>query len=260
MYLNVSLASLKKEFSYRVHFLSTLVSSVGRLAVFWFLWTAIYKFSATGVIQGFTFMEMITYSSISTIITYTLTSWLEFFVEEDIKTGRISNILTKPVNYVVFRVYDELGRILFKILTRVIPLSLVAFLLMGISLPSSPLFFFSAVISLFINICISLLVGMWAIMSKGSIWGMSKTVDAVSEIMSGSLIPLYFLPAWFASIAYVLPFQAVYNIPISIYLGKMAGYEAFIGLGIQLAWLAVLIVVVHFVWKYSERKIMVFGG
>jgi ABC-2 type transport system permease protein len=260
MYLKISLASMKKEFMYRAHFISVLISSMARLAVFWFLWIAIYKFSSNGLMQGFTFEQMITYSAISTMISYSLTTWLEFFIEEDIKTGRISNILTKPVNYIFFRIYDEFGRMLFKLFTRIIPISLVAFLILGIAVPSNPLFFISVAISFLINLCFSLLVGLWAIVSKGSIWGMSKTVQAMNEVLSGSLIPLYFFPAWFTSIAYALPFQAVFNIPLSIYIGKITGYDILSGIGIQLVWLLVLSLVVFLAWRYTKKRIMVYGG
>jgi len=260
MYLKAALMSFKKESSYRIHIFASILNSIIRLAVLWFLWMAIFNFSASEAIEGFTFNEMITYASISTIISFAFSSWLQFDIQEDVKTGKISNILTKPFNYIVFRISGDFGRIFFKILTTIIPLALISVFIMKISLPLSPLFFISIVIGLFINVFFSVLIGLWTFWSKGGIWGITQTKGVISEIMSGALIPIYFFPEWLKSIAYFLPFQAVYNIPLSIYIGKITGYEILINICTQLFWFLVLALLVFTAWKYSEKRVIVYGG
>src|SRR3990172_5356433 len=112
-----------------MHTISSILSSIISLAVLWFIWSAIFSLSANETIQGFTFNSMITYVSISIMASFTISSWVDFFIEEDVKTGKISNMLTKPFNYVIFRLSDEIGRILFKALTRIVPLVLVSFVI-----------------------------------------------------------------------------------------------------------------------------------
>lgn len=260
MYWQLSFMSFKRGFVYRIHFIITILSSIIQLAVLWFLWTAIYSVSSTEIIGGFTFTAMITYASISTAISFIISSYTEYAIEEDVKTGRISNTLTKPVNYIVFYIFNEYGEVFFKILTMGLPLILISFLFLNISLPSSSIFFISVIFGFFINFFLVLLTGMWAFWTAGSIWGIRLTRYVVSQIMSGAIIPIYLFPEWLKTIAYILPFQAIFNIPLSIYIGKIVGYEILSAIGIQLLWFFGLALMCVAVWKQAEKKIMVHGG
>jgi ABC-2 type transport system permease protein len=181
-------------------------------------------------------------------------------MEEDVRTGNISTLLTKPVNYIFFRFFGELGRSVFKALMIGLPIIIAAIFILHLSLPSSPMFFVSVALGFIISSLLSLLIGMWSFFTTGSVWGLRITRDFVEEVMSGSLIPLYIFPEWLKSIAYLLPFQAIYNIPLSIYVGKIASYEILYSIGMQVLWIAILFSVCFFAWKFSERRILIHGG
>jgi ABC-2 type transport system permease protein len=78
--------------------------------------------------------------------------------------------------------------------------------------------------------------------------------------MAGAMIPIYLFPEWLKKIAYFLPFQAIFNVPLSIYVGKITGYEILVGVGMQLFWLSVLAILSFGAWKIAEKKIIVHGG
>lgn len=80
------------------------------------------------------------------------------------------------------------------------------------------------------------------------------------DLLSGAMIPLWFFPDWLSSALYCLPFVYMFQEPLSIYIGKYPVGECFTKLGIQAAWLAVLLVIFLFAQKRATRRVMVQGG
>jgi ABC-2 type transport system permease protein len=260
VYKEISLTSFKEESAYRVEFLMAILGSAVNLLVLWFLWTAIFNASASSVIKGFTLPMMITYISISTLLGLYNRSMLEYRIEEDVKTGFITLMLAKPISYPFYYLFREIGKIGFHMLTRGFPIILIALVFFGISLPSTPLFFLSAILGFFINFLIMFLTGLWSFWSSGNIWGIRFTRIVVSDMLSGAIIPLYLFPGWLNQIALSLPFQAIYSVPLLIYVGGVTGAELVQSLLTQVIWLAVLGAVTIFVWKRAERKTSSQGG
>ena len=82
----------------------------------------------------------------------------------------------------------------------------------------------------------------------------------VSDLFSGAMIPIFLFPAFLMNIAYLMPFQAIYNIPLSIYIGKITGFDILNSIFVQIFWLAVLSAISYLVWKKAENKIVIQGG
>lgn len=61
-----------------------------------------------------------------------------------------------------------------------------------------------------------------------------------TELFSGGLIPLPFMPETFVRIVQLTPFGAMQNAPLRIYSGHIAGAELGQTLLLQVFWLAVL--------------------
>ena len=260
MYKEILLTTFKEEFAYKTEFVMSLIGSVIQLLVLWFLWNAIFKAYGAEVLKGFTLPMMITYISISTILSFYNKSMTEYLIEEDVKTGFLSVILTKPVNYPIYYLFREIGRISFFLITRGLPIILISFLFLNISYPLSPLFFLSMFLGFFINFFIVFLTGLWSFWNSGSIWGIRYTRIVVSEMLSGAIIPLYLFPQWLSQLSYALPFQAIYSIPLLIYIGKTTGFDILNAILIQLFWIAFLGILTFAAWKKAEKKTTVQGG
>ena len=131
---------------------------------------------------------------------------------------------------------------------RCFPILIVASLLpdpYGLSLPASPLAFlmflvtgilsFLAVVAL----CMTVYAGsVYTISSKGLI----AIVGAVTELFSGGLIPIPFMPGWFQKILYFTPFASMQNLPLRIYGGDIAGGEMALSLLLQIFWLFAMVI------------------
>ncbi|MEM5778620.1 MAG: ABC-2 family transporter protein [Candidatus Aenigmatarchaeota archaeon] len=260
MYKEIILTSFKEEIVYRTELIVSLIGSIMQLIVLWFLWNAIFNAYGSETLKGFTLPIMITYASISTILTFFNRTTIEYLIEENVKTGFISVILTKPISYPLLYLSREIGRIIFFFLSRGLPIILISFIFLNISMPANSLFFVSMVLGFFINFFLVFLTGLWAFWTSGSIWGIRFSRIIISEMLSGAIIPLYLFPDWLKTIAYFLPFQAIYSTPLLIYIGKLSGSDLFNAILIQFFWFAFLGLLTLFIWRKAEKKTVVQGG
>ena len=105
-------------------------------------------------------------------------------------------------------------------------------------------FLIATVFALIINYNIEMLVAPICLFTE-STWGINIVKETIVLLLSGASIPLAFFPEKARMIVSYLPFRAVYDIPLSILLGK-SGSDSWQGLlqlfGLQLIWLVVLTV------------------
>lgn len=80
-------------------------------------------------------------------------------------------------------------------------------------------------------------------------------------LLSGATIPIAFFPEPLKTIVYYLPFQSIYNAPLTLLLdGNPKPDTALTTLGTQLIWCVVMLVLSKLLWKVSLRQITVNGG
>lgn len=262
-YLEFVKINFENYMTYKLEFFLGIVSVVVNMFVLYFLWSAIYSYNNATVIGGLTLPQMITYFCISLIISRLLESGSDHEIQHEVRYGVLTTILTKPIKYQLYHTSSAAGFFLTSLLTIAIPGFVISFLIFKISIPS--LFVFLAfVLSIFfsfiLNFSLLFITGLISFWTVGSIWGFRKFRRLISNLMSGSFIPLYFFPPLLAKIAYLLPFQAIYNVPLSIYIGKFTGSQIVNGLLQQLIWSIVLIGIGFFMWRCARKRFTSQGG
>lgn len=80
------------------------------------------------------------------------------------------------------------------------------------------------------------------------------------EFLSGSVIPIPFMPDAVKRMAELLPFAGMMNVPFRIYSGDLAGQEMIRALGLQIFWFAVMAAAGKCLCKMAEKKIIIQGG
>ena len=80
------------------------------------------------------------------------------------------------------------------------------------------------------------------------------------RLLSGSIIPIWFFPDGVANVLRAMPFIYIYQLPLSIYIGKGDRAEILAQMQIQILWLVVLFVVFLAAQHRITRKVMVQGG
>ena len=259
-YLAIMKNIFKTQLTYRFNLFVEMFNPFFSLAVMWFVWSAIYGSSPTPVIGGYTFSAMITYVAIASVMR--MYTWLgtENDVEQEVKTGSIISLLIKPISYPFYCfARDTCGAGTWTVVTRA-PVIIFAFLILGISGPASPLFFLSAFLGYVVNYLMTFLTAMWCFWTVGDIWGIRFARQMIAEVASGAIVPLTFFPVWAQGAFNLLPFQAVFYAPLSIYIGMASGNAIAGTLAVQLAWIGLLFALVFVAWHFTTRRFVVQGG
>ena len=171
--------------------------------------------------------------------------------------------LIKPVNTQSMYVAQAFGEALFRLLLLTAPAAVVLMLVYPLRRPASfghfAAFFASVVFSFFIVAGINFAVGTLAIRLK-SILGLLRAKYFLLELFSGLLLPISFFPHAAQRLLAAMPFQYISYVPVLIYLGKISGAGIWAALGLQLFWVAALLLVGDMMWRWSSRKITIQGG
>ena len=84
--------------------------------------------------------------------------------------------------------------------------------------------------------------------------------NVIVRILSGTLLPIWFMPSVMKKIIAWTPFESIYFTPVQIYLGEIQGVELLEKLLIQLIWVFMLWLIARFFWKKGVKKLVVQGG
>ena len=247
--------------AYRLRYYMGVVTYFINVAVYYFIWRAIYEHSAE--IQGFRLNQMLTYVAIWWMIRSFYFNNIDHDLAVDVMEGKITMDLIKPVDFQTMHIARAAGESFF----RLFMLTLPAGLLIGLVFPVQPpvsvahfvLFFVSVVLAFFIVAALNFLVGVCAVRLK-SILGLLRAKYFLLELLSGLLLPMSFFPKPLQRIFDWLPFQHISYSPLLIYLGKVNGAEITRILSLQLAWIVILLLLGQGWWRLSRRKITIQGG
>jgi ABC-2 type transport system permease protein len=100
------------------------------------------------------------------------------------------------------------------------------------------------------------LVAFWLMTSFSLDW----TLGALLQLFSGLLVPFWFFPEPLATIARHLPFAWVVYYPNAVYLGRLSAPDVWLYLGLGLAWSALFLAGVLWLWRRASSRITVQGG
>jgi len=250
-----------------LHFrLSAFVLFFGNLvyiAIIYYLWRAIYASSPSKVVNGMTFTDTLIY----VVLASSLFSFMEMYfvweVGRSVQSGKVVLDLIKPMGYKSFVFWSNTGSLFFNFFSVFLPTFIVVCILTkgAVPLGVNLLWFIPAVLmAIIINYNIDFLVGTICIYTE-SIWGVNMMKQVIVLLFSGATIPLAFFPDKLKSIAYHLPFQSIYNTPLTILLMKSPPAKDVLPMVLlQLFWCLVLALFTTVFWHFSIRRITVNGG
>ena len=79
-------------------------------------------------------------------------------------------------------------------------------------------------------------------------------------LFSGFIMPLNFFPDWLEAVARVLPFAAMVQIPIDVFLEQVTGAEIAGALLLQAFWAGILLGCAHLTLGVAIRRVVIQGG
>lgn len=183
-----------------------------------------------------------------------------------ITTGNIAYELCRPSGIYGFWYAKLLAQRLAGAALRSGPILVAAMLLPGgyrLMLPPDgaalTLFLLSLLIGLALIVAISMLIYISVFVTLSPA-GSLLMFGVLGEFCAGMVIPVPLMPAWLQQIIYVLPFRWSADFPFRVYSGHIGTLDALTGIGIQLVWLAVLVMLGKWLMKLALRSVVVQGG
>ena len=183
-----------------------------------------------------------------------------------IKNGNLAYELVRPQNFYLKWYIKMLSKKLVAVLLRFMPVLILAIILpypLHLSLPSSLshliIFIIALLLGLLLVTSLNLLMHiltMFTLDEKGTL----ITYSVVSEILTGSTIPIPFFPLWLQKVAEFLPFRFIGDFPFRIYSNSISLEEGYILILESIIWIIVISLIGYIVSRISLKKAVIQGG
>jgi ABC-2 type transport system permease protein len=187
-------------------------------------------------------------------------------IVDKITSGDVGLELCRPLDLYLHWFSHAMATRLAPFLLAIVPVTAVAMLLpppYNLLPPASLAGLFGMVLCL----CTGLLLSCSVItLSYGLLlnlrWGTGPVniMMIVTDVLSGSYLPLQLWPAGLQKFLYLQPFAGLADIPLRLYVGTMAPESVWQAVAVQLAWVIVFISAGRLLMGRSLRRIVIQGG
>ena len=196
---------------------------------------------------------------------FALWNW-EYDILGSIKTGAVSYELLRPVDiYSMWMARSIAGR-LARAALRMVPVIAVGVLIpapYGLRLHVSPavfgLFLLSTALMVLVVCAYTLLVYALTFYCTDPNGIMVLSV-ASADLLGGAIVPLPFMPDGVRQFAELTPFASMQNVPLRIFNGDITLPEIPGVMGLQVFWIAALILAGYLLTRNGLRRAVILGG
>lgn len=261
-YLELARAEYRRHSTYRL----AIVAGVFTNTVFGFIKVGVL-FSAVaaagGELAGYDARQAATYVWLGQALLAPVAMYAWSDVADRVRTGEIAVDLARPVDLQLSYWARDLGRATLSLPTRGLPPLVLGALLTGIAYPSSWTAYPLGLVSVALGVSVSFLcrygvnlIAFWTLDVRGYL----NLYTLVLGLFSGFYVPVHIFPGALRQVAYASPFPSMFQSPIDVLSGRVSGAGALHVLGVQAAWLAVLVVLTRLVLRRGSRRLVVQGG
>ena len=260
-YLYIVKTQILKSMTYEFNVYGNIIMQTIIMITSAYFWKALYR--DQNIVGGVDAESMLTYIIISSALSVLLITNVERRIERSVEKGTVATDMIKPVN--LFGVYfaEDIGSVIALMFQNLLPILLIGSLMIKVptmaDVKDIPMFIASVILSFLINWLIAALFGMMAFTAV-NIDALIQVKKHLLRLLSGSIIPIWFFPGSVAKVLSSLPFVYIYQLPLSIYIGRGTRSELIGQMQIQFLWLVILSVIFFYVGSRVTRKVMVQGG
>lgn len=245
---------------YRFNFFVEIILTFVRMYSVYWVWRVLYtqKPGAFGVDMN----QMITYGVLGVAMQIFMWSRVQWYIANQVKSGSIDTDLMKPLDFHLHMLARSIGETVIGSVLA-LPALIVSFVFLGVSLPAdlatAATFFISILLGFMVIFHLNFMLGTLAVFTL-DIRHISWAYMSITRFFGGQWVPLWLFPPALVVIANFLPFQSTFAIPMSIYIGKIAGADVLKALGYQISWMVALALVSRILWTWAHRRLVVQGG
>lgn len=183
-------------------------------------------------------------------------------IMQDVQSGNVEVLFSKPISYLSYRMWWQIGSGLYPFVVISIIGSIVLALIIGLPSTMSVGIFvptllavvvLGSILSLFLYVIVGLLA-FWIEDINPVFW----IVDKAVMILGGSYLPVALFPDFMYKIALYSPFGASQFITHTVY--ESWSVDWILKVGLQAAWIIVIAVIVMVLFAQARKKVSVNGG
>ncbi len=257
----IALTSARSAFTYRGDMVSSALVMFVFLYVFLCLWQLTYSHSPGRLIASFTLPQMLWYLAMSESLGPFTSPQLSSEMDEEIRTGFVALLLTKPFSYPLCWYAKCLGRRVVR-LAITAPLALItSFLLVGpIAFQPTGLLIFllSLPLAITLDFLCQFLIGLSGFWLEDTS-GIYRIYTIMCLIIGGTVVPITIFPEQWQPIVKALPFSNMIGGPARLFVDP--SLPAFITLlARQGSPALVLILLTSYVYSVALKNINANGG
>jgi ABC-2 type transport system permease protein len=195
------------------------------------------------------------------LVTVYVFGWFEVALR--IRSGDVATDLARPLDPLRYWLAFDLGRALYHFVFRGIPPFVVGMLAFDLRLPENPATWLWLALSLVLAVVVSF--GYRFLYNLAAFWlidyrGVAALAIMTALLFSGFILPLPFFPDWLEAVARALPFAAMVQIPVDIFLEHAVGAEIAAGLLLQAVWATILLGAARLTLGSAIRRVVIQGG
>ncbi len=250
---------LAEAVAYRAEFLVWLLSTNMPLVML-ALWSAVARDAPVG---RFGQRDFAAYYLATLVVRLLTGAWVIWELNYEIRQGTLAFRLLRPVHPLVVYACENIAAMPLRVLIS-LPVAVGLLLAVGGSrITHDPL-----LVALFPLT----VVGAWAItfLAMSIVGALAFYIDSAASlfeiwmglqgVFSGYLVPLELFPRWVGLAARFLPFRYMLAFPVEMITGMQSRERALLELGIQWAFVAVLLAAAGAIWRAGLRRFAAFGG
>ncbi|OHV50691.1 hypothetical protein BCD48_10400 [Pseudofrankia sp. BMG5.36] len=258
----VAAASARANVAYRATVAASVLSNVTLTVLRGYLALAVWE--ARPGLAGYDTQRAVTFVVLGQALMTTFAAFGGMIdVPWRVENGGIVIDVARPFGFLRWWLAREIGRAAVFLVSRAVPAGAVGLALFGVAPPASSAaaagFAGSLTLALLVSFGIRYLVALtafWVTDARGTLAVSSLTMT----FFSGAVLPLTIFPGAFGEVARVLPFGAIVQVPMDIYLRPAGGTGIGEALAFQAAWALVLLAASGLVTRLALRRVVTQGG
>ena len=251
---------MRNQMQDRTNIILDVFNMVARCLIVFLLYAYIFKIkggSINGVDYKTTMWSMFIYFCIMTLSVRRI----DDIIMKDVKSGNVEVYMNKPRSYLTINFLRVIGQGLFSFLFISFIGTIIMVVFIGVPNVDLKVFIPSLIIVLFLGQILGLIlygiIGLLAFFIQ-DVRPVHWIVDKLVMVLGGSYLPISMFPKFMKVLAYASPFGAVNFASSTVYESWNNEYLSRIGL--QLLWILVFGLLLHFIYKKSKEKAMINGG
>lgn len=213
----------KTQMAYRFDIITSMIFTIMKIFLAYVLWGAV--FGKQSVISGFTFNSMISYYIISSFLTQLdQSSSVGWQIAEEIRNGSFSKYIIRPIGIFRYFAAKTTGASTFLLSFNLIAATIWIFIFrVDFVITSNSCYILFTILLILLGLLfmmqINYLIGIFAFKFLDTgILMMIK--DNIVQFVTGSLIPLTFLPSEIIKVMTFFPFYYISYLPSMLLLGR----------------------------------------